>query len=564
MKHFKRLFSYLVALTMVLSLAAFAGVNVHAEDSNSYKITLNNAPEGRTYKAYQIFKGDYSKGTLSNIEWGNGITATTLVSKLKGDSNFSGITDNSTARDVAEKLSSAGNDSTQAKAFAKDAEASVDEAKGIASSREKNVTSISVTECGYYLIKDTTPADDQSEKTESYTRYIVKVVGADTNVDLKGNVPTVTKKVKDINDSTDTTTGNWQDSADYDIGDTVPYQITGTMPSNISDYTSYKYIFTDTMSKGLSYNGTPKTAEKDAERGNATITIGDKNVTNSFTENVEYLKDKQGKETGETKVTWSCGDLTKVGVTLTANTKVVVTYKCTLNSNAVIGSAGNPNTVDLTYSNNPNKGGEGETGKTPKDTNIVFTYKTVVNKVDQNSQPLTGADFTLYKFVENSDGDKTYTDKDNKEHKGTWVDVTALHNGDNKVRKVVSNVNDKKNAKFSFEGIDDGYYMLKETKTPSGYNTIADQYFTVEAVHDTDSKDPKLTSLSGNVVTGNADTIEMTPDKNAGSLTTNVVNKSGSTLPSTGGMGTTLLYAAGGILVACAVAYVVLNKKHAK
>ena len=552
MKRLKKLFSYLIALTMVFSIAALAGVNVHAEDSNSYKITLNNAPEGRTYKAYQIFKGDYSKGTLSNIEWGNGITATTLVSKLKGDSNFSGITDNSTARDVAEKLSSAGNDSTQAKAFAKDAEASVNENKGIASSRKDSVTSISVTECGYYLIKDTTPADDQSEKAESYTRYIVKVVGADTTVDLKGNVPTVEKKVKDINDSTDTTTGNWQDSADYDIGDTVPYQITGKMPSNIGDYTSYKYVFTDTMSKGLTY-----TAK------NATIKIGDTDVTSAFKETVT-------KDGDSTVVTWSCKDLKDKTVqalkdiTLTANTEVVVTYNCTLNSNAVIGSAGNPNTVDLTYSNNPNKGGEGETGKTPKDTNIVFTYKTVVNKVDQNSQPLTGADFTLYKFVENSDGDKTYTDKDNKEHKGTWVDVTALHNGDNKVRKVVSNVNDKKNAKFSFEGIDDGYYMLKETKTPSGYNTIADQYFTVEAVHDTDSKDPKLTSLSGNVVTGNADTIEMTPDKNAGSLTTNVVNKSGSTLPSTGGMGTTLLYAAGGILVACAVAYVVLNKKHAK
>lgn len=552
MKRLKKLFSYLIALTMVFSIAALAGVNVHAEDSNSYKITLNNAPEGRTYKAYQIFKGDYSKGTLSNIEWGNGITATTLVSKLKGDSNFSGITDNSTARDVAEKLSSAGNDSTQAKAFAKDAEASVNENKGIASSRKDSVTSISVTECGYYLIKDTTPADDQSEKAESYTRYIVKVVGADTTVDLKGNVPTVEKKVKDINDSTDTTTGNWQDSADYDIGDTVPYQITGKMPSNIGDYTSYKYVFTDTMSKGLTY-----TAK------NATIKIGDTDVTSAFKETVT-------KDGDSTVVTWSCKDLKDKTVqalkdiTLTANTEVVVTYSCTLNSNAVIGSAGNPNTVDLTYSNNPNKGGEGETGKTPKDTNIVFTYKTVVNKVDQNSQPLTGADFTLYKFVENSDGDKTYTDKDNKEHKGTWVDVTALHNGDNKVRKVVSNVNDKKNAKFSFEGIDDGYYMLKETKTPSGYNTIADQYFTVEAVHDTDSKDPKLTSLSGNVVTGNADTIEMTPDKNAGSLTTNVVNKSGSTLPSTGGMGTTLLYAAGGILVACAVAYVVLNKKHAK
>lgn len=551
MKRLKKLFSYLIALTMVFSIATLTGVNVHAE-GNSYKITLNNAPEGRTYKAYQIFKGDYSNGTLSNIEWGDGITSATLVSKLKGDSNFSGITDSSTARYVAEKLSSAQDDSTQTKAFAKDAEASVDENKGIASSREKDVTSISVTECGYYLIKDTTPAADQSEKTESYTRYIVKVVGADTNVDLKGNVPTVEKKVKDTNDSTGETAG-WQDSADYDIGDTVPYQITGTMPSNISDYTSYKYIFTDTMSKGLSYNGTPKTAEKNAERGNATITIGDKNVTNSFTENVEYLKDNQGKETGETKVTWSCDDLTKVGVNLTENTEVVVTYNCTLNGNAVIGSAGNPNTVDLTFSNNPNKGGEGETGKTPEDTNIVFTYAANFNKVDGSQKPLPNAKFTLYKFtktkIDGSDKSDTYNNI-----AGYWHSL-----GEKEAEKVVDK---DQNTKYTanYKGLDDGVYKLSETHTPDGYNTMSDKIFTLTATHN-DGDQPSFGTLT---VNGLTTTINDATTINDGTINTNIVNNKGSILPSTGGMGTTLLYAAGGILVACAVAYVVLNKKHAK
>ena len=90
--------------------------------------------------------------------------------------------------------------------------------------------------------------------------------------------------------------------------------------------------------------------------------------------------------------------------------------------------------------------------------------------------------------------------------------------------------------------------------------------FTISAKHDTPSDDPKLTELTGNVTSGNVTsgeaTFTFTPDTSAGSLTTDVVNKKGSTLPSTGGMGTTLLYVAGGILVACAAAYVVMSRKH--
>jgi fimbrial isopeptide formation D2 family protein len=130
------------------------------------------------------------------------------------------------------------------------------------------------------------------------------------------------------------------------------------MPSNIDKYTTYKYVFSDKMSKGLTY-----TAK------NATIKIGNTDITQSFNETVTPQED------GSTVVTWSCDNLKGIdGVTLTSDTKVVINYSCTLNENAVIGEAGNPNTVNLTYSNNPNKGGEGDTGKTPDDKNIVFTY----------------------------------------------------------------------------------------------------------------------------------------------------------------------------------------------
>lgn len=313
--------------------------------------------------------------------------------------------------------------------------------------------------------------------------------------------PTVMKKVKDTNESTGVTS-DWQDSADYKIGADVPYQITGTMPSNIADYTSYKYVFTDTMSKGLTYTA-----------NNAKITIGEKDVTSSFKEDVT-TKD------GSTVVTWTCDNLKGIdGVTLDENTKVVVNYTAKLNENAVLGSAGNPNTVNLTYSNNPNKNGEGETGKTPDDKNIVFTYKTVVNKVDQDGKSLEGAAFKLEK----------------KQSDGTYKEVKSFTAG--------------KDTTFTFTGLDDGDYRLTETTTPAGYNTITPIEFTISATHDETADEPKLLTLSGKANTGEA---TFTADTNDGSLTTDVVNKKGSTLPSTGGMGTTVLYVAGAAIVVAA------------
>jgi fimbrial isopeptide formation D2 family protein/LPXTG-motif cell wall-anchored protein len=338
----------------------------------------------------------------------------------------------------------------------------------------------------------------------------MQVVGQVTQ-STKLDVPTVVKKVQDKNDSTGETSG-WQDSADYDIGDSIPYQITGTMPSNIDSYTTYKYVFTDTMSKGLTY-----TAKS------ATIKIGETNVTGSFEETATTNEDG-------TTVTWTCNDLKGIsGVTLDENTKVVVTYTAQLNESAVIGSTGNPNKVYLTYSNNPNKGGDGETGKTPDDKNIVFTYKVDVNKVDQDKKSLAGAAFKLEKKL--SDG--TY--------------------------KTVKQFTAGTDTSFEFKGLDDGDYRLTETTTPTGYNTITPIEFTISAEHDTASADPKLTSLSVKDVTPVG--AEFTVDKDAGSLTTDVVNQKGSTLPSTGGRGTTMIYIIGAALVVTAGVVLVMRKK---
>ncbi len=475
----KSALSAILAVAMALVLVP---ANALAADSTTYKLTLTGTATGHTYEAYQIFTGDLTTNTdgtkvLSNVQWGSGIT-------------YNGT---ESAADVAKALG----DKTMTIAQLEDKLTLTSPAKTVTSSKDSTV--IDGLAAGYYLVKD--QDGTQTDKSDAYTKFMVQVVG-DTEAKIKSDVPTVVKKVQDTNDSTGKTS-DWQDSADYDINDDVPYQITGTMPSNIGDYTTYKYVFTDTMSKGLTYT------EK-----NAKIKIGEKDVTSSFKEDVTH------KDDGSTVVTWSCENLKGItGVTIDANTKVVVTYSAKLNENAVIGSAGNPNEVDLTYSNNPNKGGEGQTGKTPKDKNIVFTYKTVVNKVDQGKKSLAGAAFKLEK----------------KQSDGTYKEVRSFTAGEE--------------TTFEFDGLDDGDYRLTETTTPAGYNTIAPIEFTISATHDETSDEPQLRTLSGNATSGE---VTFAADTNTGSLTTSVVNKKGSILPSTGGMGTTVLYVGGAALAAAA------------
>ena len=522
-------------MTMAMSMTAFAA------DATTYTLTLTGTTTGHTYEAYQIFTGNLSGTTLSNIEWGTGVKDTDkLVAALKADNTlkatFGSVTD---AASVAEALSAAKDDAV-ARAFATVVSQYLSDTK---TSKDSTATSTEITglSAGYYLVKDKDNSIDSTKK-DAYTRFILQVVG-NTSVAVKSDVPTVEKKVKDTNDSDGTTTG-WQDSADYDIGDSVPYQITGTMPSNIADYTTYKYVFTDTMSAGLTY--TAGTAKIKIYSNAADVEDETKgtDVTSAFTEEVN----------GQT-VTWTCDDLIKkTGIKLTADTKVVVTYNATLNDNAVIGAAGNPNTVDLTYSNNPNKGGEGDTGKTPKDTNIVFTYKTIVNKVDQDGKtPLAGADFTLQKktLKKGQDGNPVKDDKGNSVYEYT------------NVKKLT--VVDAQTTRFEFSGLDDGEYRLTETTTPAGYNTIDPVEFTITATHEETSEAvPKLLTLSGGDKKTGGVTFSAGKAEDGsldGSLTTNIVNKKGSVLPSTGGVGTHMFYVFGGCLVAAAVVLLALKKR---
>ena len=510
MKHIKKLASLLLVLVMVFALATTA----FAEET-TYSITINNSTAGHTYEAYQIFTGDLATNeagnkVLSNIVWGSGVSE-------------AGQTALGDAAAKAETLKT----EADAKAFAKAVAPYLTTAAGSANTVTDGKYVISGLAAGYYLVKD----QDGSliGDNDSYTEYIIQVVG-NVTATPKSDVPEVQKKVKDINDSTDTTKTDWQDSADYDIGDSIPFQLKATLADNVSSYTTYKVVFHDTLSKGLTYNNDAKVYIDGTE-------------TNGFTVTATVNAD------GTTTLTVSCDDVKALGA---GNSSVItVEYTAKLNENAVLGSAGNPNEVYLEYSNNPNKSEEGnnETGETPKDVVIVFTYKTIINKVDSENKPLTGAAFKLEKLIKGKDGAAD-----------TWTTVKEF-------------TVDETTTSFTFSGLDDGQYKLTETKTPVGYNTIDPIYFVIEATHGETADVPTLKTLNayltdanGNKQTemkdGESVNIDLgTVDLTAGSITTTVVNKSGSELPSTGGIGTTIFYVLGGVLVLAAVVLLVTKKR---
>lgn len=482
MKTIKRSIALVLAmiLALAMSVTVFAAPNA---DQNTFSLTLNKAVKGHTYEAYQILSGDLSadKATLSNIKWGEGINAEGQTA-LGGD-----------AAGYAKKLADMGNNSSELKEQAQIIGANLASASGsvtVTDPDAKNV--ISNLKPGYYLIKD---KDDSLQGQESYTEFILHVTD-DVDANVKADVPSVEKKVKDTNDTTGETTG-WQDSADYDIGDDVPFQLTATLANNIESYKTYSLKFNDTLSKGLDYNN------------DAVIKLGDKDVTDRFTPSYDA--------TAKT-LTFTCDDILAFGAK--NSDKIVVEYTAKLNENAEIGAAGNPNTVYLDFSNNPNNGGEGDRGKTPEDKVIVFTYKLTVNKVDKENKPLTGAEFSLFKKVNGKD---------------ELVEV----------KKILST--NAEGTVFGFTGLDDGTYVLRETKTPDGYNSIEDQTFTISAEHDENSDDPKLTALTGDVASGSI--IDLGVMLENGELSTDVVNNKGSVLPSTGGAGRVAIYVIGAILV---------------
>ncbi len=568
MKKFSKILSVALLVALVLSLGV-----ANAFAAGTHSVTINPA-DGDTathsYGAYQIFAGkttaDPDDNSIEDLTFGAAVPAdkqAAFITALKGISGttaFDALTETSTAAQVAAAIGTyaTGYDTAPAQAVAT-AIGGYITAQSISPTTTSSGSFTGLAE-GYYFFKDLTNPDDQDETNNAYgasTRFILDVV-TDLTITAKASVPEVIKKVDDKNDSSNAEdTINWRDDADYDVGDIVPYKIVGTVSSTIGDYSQYSYKFIDKMSTGLEYFTDTNHVTKvymfatKAAAVDATDGTNGTDVTSHFTiagsgqdltvtaSDTNGLKDIQG---------------------VTGTSAFVVFYYAKVTEAAVMGSTGNSNEVYLEFSNNPQ--GEG-IGKTPKDTAIVFTYNVTVNKVEKDTnsnepnatKPLAGAQFALFKKYTTVNATAAGKSAAPKPAAGITDAQWALETG--YVWVAVDGGADPNDATtFKFDRIDDGDYLLVETVTPTGYNTIAPQKFSVIANH----VDGELTELkSGNLETGAV--IAFTADKTAGSLTTDVLNNSGTTLPSTGGIGTTIFYVIGGVLVLAAIILLVTKKR---
>lgn len=485
-KAMKKLMAALLAVAMVcvMAIPAFAAVDITSH----------------TFEAYQIFAGDLNEGTLSNVAWGSNVDRTAFLAALQSEdpTNYGSCTD---AKGVAGVLSE---HKILANDFAKIA------AKHVTGTPATGTGSVILPSAGYYLIVDTT---DVTDKHDAKNLSLLKVSGATTvTPQVKTDIPTLEKKVKDINDTTGVES-DWQDSADYDIGDIIPYKLTATL-GKLDNYDKYYVKFVDTMTN-LTY------------------------VTDSASVKI----DTTPLTPTQYKLTWDAPsktleiEITDVKVLGAVNSSVItVEYKATLDDTAVLGSTGNPNQAHLIFSNNPN--GEGY-GKTAPDKNIVFTYKVDANKVDPDLNKLPGAAFELFKHVKDSSGNLTW------ESRGV---MNATKNSDGTY--TIDNATTV--TEFAWNGIDDGDYKLVEVVTPAGYNTMAELLFTVTATHSETADAPVLITLSGDTFSG---------DVNTGVLTSQIINNRGTTLPGTGGIGTTIFYVIGGGLMVAAAILLITKKR---
>ena len=535
MKRTKRIFAIFMTIALAMSmLIVSSAVSFAAPDTaHTIKITSDaTQKEDHAYEAYQVFVGTYDTTSkqLKNFAWGNGVDSTALLNDL---TKIDAYKDCTTAAQVAAVLGSNNDDSAEAKAFAELVSKHLNATNKVTATGDKtNGYELPVTGDGYYFIKDTTASLNAGD---TYSSFMLQVVG-DVNVKAKDSTTESSKKVKDADDTAGTTT-DWQDSADYDIGDKVPFKLTGKVAADYDKYTKYTFIFHDVESNGLTFNNDAK------------VYVDGEEITTGF-------EVKTGLEDGCTfEVVFS--DLKKV-TSAKAGSVITVEYTSTLNENAVIGQKGNPNTSHIEFSNNPN-GEQTGTGRTPDDTVIVFTYKTTATKVDENKNALNGADFTLYKEVP-AGTTNAKTGEAIKANFDKKVKADALDNAKSYVEAGKKTGSTAGNT-FEFKGIDDGTYVLVETTIPAGYNAWAAQKFVVEATHNGNTAiDPEtgkvagkneyvLTALTGESLFGETGDGTITLEAEKADLDVTIINESGAELPETGGIGTIIFYVLGSLLV---------------
>lgn len=541
MKTVKRALALVLALTLLLAMSA----TVFAA-AQTYSITVKNENKSisikdNTYYAYRIFDATYNGDNVAYTVNENFAGFTYTVS----DKNYQGEA-------LINYLADLTADSAALDAFAK---AALDYAttNHIAAAGTVKATDetavISVDAPGYYLVAGTATAPNNQTVTAACSLTTAK---PDAEVNVKADVPSIDKKIVEESGKVEANTAN--------IGDKVSYEITSKVP-NMTGYTKYFFVLNDTLSKGLTFNNDVKVKIGETELAadaysvtsttNRDGTTSVKIVLNNF---INY-QEKNGQT-------------------------ILVTYSATLNRDAEVGTTPNTNAVKLVYSNDPNHTYTGEnepaagdpTGETPESKTETYTTELTITKTDGNGQILTGAEFTLTgnsvnivlvsesTFTEGENGtywklkngtytttepttenQASYNSTETKYSKTTTLTAKGTDQTETSVKGYVDN-----EGKVTFRGLGAGGYMLAETVTPAGYNTIEPIKFTISF-----NKDTKTFSTDNkNISVGTDNT-----------LSTTIVNNAGAELPSTGGIGTTVFYVLGGLLVVCAGVLLITKRR---
>lgn len=445
-----------------------------------------------------------------------------------------GMQADASADAVMEEIAKIGDKSPEARAFADALKDALKDVAGDFTISKDTDGEFKKTDAvnGYYLMTD---------NGMGYVTSLCALGTASDNetleITVKGDYPEVVKKVKE--DDTYTANGGWgegyNDVADYNINENVPFSFTTTVPmmEGFGAEDAYKMVFHDTMSEGLTFNA-----------DSVTITIGTVTLTkdDDFTVNTNPGNDET--------FTVTIPALNQIADIKFGDT-IRVDFTGKLNENAVIGLDGNTNTVILEYSNNPY---EDTTKKTPEDKVVVFTFGTDVNKTNAAGEMLAGAKFRLYTATD--DKGAVIADSEIKltaEGNGVYVVADATAEG----AEIVSDGTNH----IIIKGLDSGTYYLDETAAPEGYNKLsAPIEIVITATYIADRQgweDPltaadALTKLQGSFAGEELRELDATE----GLIDGTVVNKTGSLLPETGGIGTTIFYIAGTLLMAGAVFFV--------
>lgn len=529
-KVIKKLLAALLAVAMVCAMA----IPAFAYNPGETEEDLNTKHD---YGAFQIFTGDVSDDntTISNVGWGESIpNHEDFLEKLKEDLTIGNQFSNAkTAQDVLMVISTWDDSDDDSIAFARfvckylyptaDAKPEPDDTG--------HTGGFEIRKPGYYLIVDISPFHED-DFYHAYNSFLLKVTKAPYHVIIKHKVvkPTVEKKVYDNDNNDISSAGGWGSSADHAINEKFQFQLIAKLPASKDNgraydyYDKYTVCFKDTLSEGITYDGPDSVVIKSNNNTHDTTidpskyTIDTKNLEtqNYFEVNIPDVK--------------ACAK--DAGFDLNDGATITFTYTAHLNEKAFVNttsgsSTENKNSVQLKYSNNPRPGDYW--GTTPKSEVYVYTYQ-LNNTKRQNTvdgPALAGAGFKLY------------SDEECKNEVGLYQEGEFYYPIKDATGKKAVEMISGENGQFNVKGLDAGTYYLKETITPAGYDTCGVTPVTIKADHSGNDH----VNLEGSNLT--------------------IVNKKagGITLPSTGGIGTTIFYVVGGGLMVAAIVLLVTKKR---